>query len=168
MVAGVLDIDVGDAYSKLNVPRAGSRRELAWCLEQLEGHRFDRVVSRVPWWTIDDDHATFGAPSHHATAEWFAYARMAVDGGYYGIASVVFEGTGLGTRWPPPTNHVVLLCGVREVEVPLSDTTSRLDLQVLVSCSAIASSEWIEVDELLSRRGGYNAIWVRPRTSDQG
>jgi hypothetical protein len=168
VIAGILGLRVEDVYEDLGrgAPRGLTyycRREL---LERAKSRGLiDRLVLAVPLWPNSmDGYLAFGHQGHLFCTEWFDYMRMALDAGYYGIASVQFEKTGAGTAMPPETNHAVLICGVRERRVPLSQGACRTDNEVLVSCSSKSSPdlEWVEVQEFLAQRGGYNVQLVRP------
>jgi hypothetical protein len=124
-----------------------------------------RFVTDVPTWPVPDYYMAFGPSGYVNFDKWFNYLWMAMEGGYYGLASVVFDKTGPEGKIPPDTDHVVLLCGAREVEVPHPTLpSSRIVSEVLVSCSAKSSpkEEWVPVREFLSQRGGYNVILVKP------
>lgn len=167
VIAGLLGLSVEEVYVKLG---DGAPTGLTYycrkrILERAQKMGIvDRLVFAVPLWpSAMGGHLPFGPSGHLAAREWFDYVRMAIDAGYYGIASVQFEKTGASFNVPPETNHAVLLCGVRERAVPVA-LGHRIDSEVLVSCSSKSSPdlEWVEVQEFLAQRGGYNIQLVRP------
>jgi hypothetical protein len=176
VLAGILETSVTRVYEDIYRGRkeALSRPELENVLREIERKGLlDRLVIDVPLWPPSWRMSlAFGHAGHLSFPEWFAYVRMAMDAGYYGIASVIFDRSGVGTKVPPNTDHVVLICGARTVEVPLDHMpgVSRFDEEVLVSCSARSSpnEEWVEVRDFLATRGGYNLILVRPRSAPRG
>jgi len=108
----------------------------------------------------------FGPSGYLCVSEWFGYMQMAMEAGHYGIASVVYDKTGAAGKIPPETDHVVLLCGIRErlEPHPTVEGAGVYVREILVSCSAKSSpdEEWVEVREFLTERGGYNVILVKP------
>jgi hypothetical protein len=167
VVAGLLGMGVPEIYDELyeGKPQAPSRPETMKALHRAMGKGLlKRLVTTTPTWPTSEYYLAFGPAGYLHNLEWFAYATMAMEAGYYGIASVVFHKTGNGGQCPPPTDHLVLLCGVREVRVEVREGAYRIDQQVLVSCSAKSSpaEEWVEVRDFLTNRGGYNAIWAKP------
>ena len=165
--AGITGLSLKDVYSRFFPSGAPSRNEMLTALQAARREDLiARVIDDVPIWNLADYYMAFGAGGYLYTLEWFQYIRMAVEAGYYGIASVVFAKTGAEGAIPPPTDHVVLLCGARERFVPHAtiEGAGRYDCEVLVSCSAKSSpvEEWVEVKTFLTERGGYNAILVRP------
>lgn len=171
VLAGLLGTTVEEVYAQFAGGRADapSRFEMENIVSQaLRSGRLDRVVTGVPFWPTRSSYLAFGHSGHLSFPEWFEYVRMALDGGYYGISSVNFEQTGAGSDVPPDTDHVVLICGAREVSIPHEKLpASRIEREVLVSCSARSGPdlEWVEVKEFLAKRGGYNVILVRPALS---
>jgi len=168
-LAGVLGVGVEVVYDRLCAGRreALSRLELESAADEARRQGLlDRVVADVPFWPSRKSYLAFGHPGHLSFPEWWAYVRMALDGGCYGLCSVDFDRRGARHDIPPETDHVVVLCGAREVCVPHPTMAgaSRIDRQVLVSCSARSTpdEEWVEVRDFLSTRGGYNVLLVRP------
>ncbi len=106
---------------------------------------------------------TYGTPSWEVPHEWFGYVTMAIDAGYYGLCSVSYDKKGPLVE----TDHIVLICGVREVGVPHPTLKStRIDPQLLVSCSSKhPEGKWEGVEEFLTTRGGYNILLARPITA---
>ena len=91
---------------------------------------------------------------------WFNYVRMGIDAGYYGLALVDFKRQG-----GPDTDHWVMLCGARTLPLPPDGGLIKGD--VLVSCSARSSGmrdEWVDARDFLKHRGGYDVLFVRPRS----
>ena len=162
-------MEVQEAYDKLygDDKSAPSRPEM---IGILHGAQRDGLVSRlvtdVPRWFVEDIYMAFGSSGYINNLEWFAYVRMALEAGYYGITSVVYDQTGPKGEVPPATDHVVLICGARTISIPheTMEGASSLHDQILVSCSAKSTKdeEWVKVREFLSKRGGYHIILVKP------
>lgn len=166
VVGGLLDMTVQEIYSTFQGgdAEAPSRPETVKTLHHARMEGFlDRLITDTPVWSTPDYYMAFGPAAYLHNLEWFAYVRMAMDGGYYGVANVNFDQTGNGGKCPPTTDHLVLLCGARTVRIP-QNKGARLEDQVLVSCSAKSSpdEEWVEVRDFLLNRGGYNTLWARP------
>jgi hypothetical protein len=115
----------------------------------------DRVINDVPIWPTYEGHMTFGSCGWQAAPEWHRYVTMAIDAGYYGIASIHMAGGGPFVG----NDHAVLLVGAR------FRWADRVGVrEVLVSCSARhPDGRWIEVGDFLRQHGGYNVHLVRPR-----
>jgi hypothetical protein len=96
---------------------------------------------------------SFGSPAMQESIPWFNQVRMAIDAGYYGLAMVDFDGKG-----GPETNHWVLICGARTDGAVLNKAITG---QVLVSCS-VQGDNWYEARDFLTRKGGYDVLFVRP------
>jgi len=122
----------------------------------------DRFVDDMPTWAGWDVRNVWGNPSWYQCREWFNYIRMAIDAGYYGVASVNMDGNGPLEL----TDHVVLLCGVRERVDPHPTMTEAgvVIQEILVSCSAKhPEGKWYEVEGFLKHRGGFNCYLARPK-----
>lgn len=167
-VAGILQISVGEAYQffpKKEEDGSGNRglswygmRELLWSLV-TEHQKLDRIIDRVPFWMASSGLRQFDM--HCDNLAWFAYARMAIDAGYYGLASIRHDGTGPLVD----SDHWVLFCGARERREPhpTVQNASVIKQEILASCSATCpAGKWVEPREYLRRHGGFNALWVRP------
>lgn len=169
VLAGVVGSSVEHVYDEFcNGQREALCRndfEAALHTAQAKGY-IDRMIVDVPIWLQRRSYLPFGNAGHLSSREWFAYVRMAIDAGYYGIASVDFARKGVGSTVPPETDHVVLICGARTLNTPLEHVpgASRLDEEILVSCSARSSpeEEWVRTEDFLAQRGGYNVMLVRP------
>jgi hypothetical protein len=158
---------VQEVYDKFTngKPEAFSRwdvqEKLGWLCDQEE--EIDRVVTEMPTWS---GHASpsaqmWGNPGWGQSLEWFYYIRMAVDAGYYGIASVVYDKSGP----PAESDHVVLICGAREREAPhpTVKTARTIEQEVLVSCSAAhPQGKWVCKEEFLTKWGGFYVTLARP------
>ena len=124
----------------------------------LAEHFFDRIIVEPPTWQAPhESQAQWGSPSWTQTLGWFAYVRMALDAGYYGLAQVNHAKKG---PWEP-TDHWVMLCGVREI---WPETSGAIHQEVLVSCSSKSTpdEEWVRVGDFLKERGGFNCLFARP------
>lgn len=169
MLAGLMEMDIDEVYEHVLVGETGtSRVEMQKVLEMADLSGQLRVITDIPQWSVPSYYMAFGPSGYVSHPEWFRYVRMALEAGYYGICSVCFDQRGSGGQIPPETDHVVLVCGARTVEVPHPTLkASRLDNEILVSCSAKSSpdDEWVEVREFLLKRGGYNVILAKPMES---
>jgi hypothetical protein len=121
----------------------------------------EEYVSDIPLWPLEQWGALpHGLKSTAMLQEWWRYLRLAMRGGYYGLANVNFA----GQEWQP-TDHAVVLCGVREHwrdSTAVAGARSQV-LEVLVSCSASCpEGRWEDARSLL-RRGAFDAVLVRPR-----
>lgn len=126
----------------------------------------DRVITDVPHWPNEAPPflQAFGISAVQQSMAWFRYMRMAFDAGYYGVLPWDYSGSGpLGHG----TDHVVLACGVREESVALDNGVGRIEQQILISCSAAhPEGKWYSKLDILKRHGGFNAILVRPVSSE--
>lgn len=168
VLGGLLGLTVGEVYDRTRPEDRSFCRpifESLLMIAKIEG-LLDRLILDVPIWFQRKATMSFGLQGHMAFTEWFSYVRMAIEAGYYGICEVSFDQEGPQGKYPPETDHVVLICGVREVQIPLETMKgcSRTDCEILVSCSARSSpdEEWVEVQSFLSNRGGYNIMLARP------
>lgn len=165
VLGGLLQKSVQEVYTELykGNPEAPSRIETVQALQRaLSFGLLTRLITTTPVWPTPEYYLAFGPSGYLHNIEWFSYTQMALEAGYYGISPVVFDRTGNGGLCPPPTDHVVLLCGVREISLPAHPKSSKIEHQVLLSCSASKAEEWVEVRELLTTRGAYNTIWAKP------
>lgn len=157
---GALDLDVPQVYSCFASKGITNHGEMARCIRCASsyGHA-DRVIDEPAEWPGRRYLRSFGFPAHHESLAWFQHVRMAIDAGYYGLAMVDFD-----AACGPETNHWVLLAGAR------TDTAKSggvLTGEVFVSCS-VRGGYWIEARQFLKTMGGYDALFVRPRTSRDG
>ena len=140
---------------------------MALLVAQDEG-LVDRVISDVPiWpWATREEAVPFGLSGEHQVLAWWNYLRMGLDAGYYGIAEVSHRKAGPAAD----TDHVVLLCGVRDVVSPVPGVKGATETlyQVLVSCSSRSTpgEEWVDADAFLRERGGFNVLLARPAGGD--
>ena len=167
-IAGLCGIRPEQVYSRLMDGRVEppSYPEYRQILEQaLQLGLIRRYNTDVPFWTVPHYYMAFGPCGYISHPEWFRYLWMAFEAGYYGLASVSFNKEGSRGQVPPRTDHIVLLCGARQLEIPHPTLPgARIEDQVLVSCSAKSSpkEEWVPAQDFLSQRGGYNVILVKP------
>jgi hypothetical protein len=155
VLAGLAGATVADAYDNLALSRQGfDRAEMATALTRAKGAGLlDRVVEAHPSWPVLPRFATFGAASQRQWQPWSTYIRMALDAGYYGLAEVAMDASGVDGPGP---DHWVLLCGWR------MPTDSAL-AEVLVSCSARhPEGRWVRIRDFVTRWGGFNALLARP------
>lgn len=107
----------------------------------------------------------FGLQARECAHAWFAYVRMALDGGYYGIAHVDHDRNVASPRGRE-TNHWVAIVGARErfVPHPTMAGCGSYEQEVLVSCSARSTpdEEWVDRTTFLRERGGLDVLFVRP------
>lgn len=163
VLGGLLNLTLDEVYATFcdGAPTALSRFEMVAALEDaMWKHRLlDRVISDIPRFDPLPHTHIWGQPGWGQNISWYNYVRMAVDAGYYGIASIVYEKTGP----PAASNHVVLICGTREREEPIGKVGSRIHQEILVSCSAAHPvGKWVGDIEFLEKWGGYNVILARP------
>lgn len=166
VLAGLLGTSVEDAYRQFSP----EQKPLSYhgMLEALHKARqsnlIDRLIHRVPCWPGRTDAVRmWGDPAWCSNLPWFDYIRMALDAGYYGIAQVSHDREGPmhdGDHW-------VLICGCREMLRRVSEKCSAIDQEILVSCSSTKTpdEEWVEVREMLQKRGGYNCLLARPASA---
>lgn len=133
-------------------------------LERLDlENELEHVVIDTPIWPGTWQGSwTWGLTSGDMRTSWWAYLKMALDGGYYGIASVDYAKGGPTTD----TDHVVLLCGAREVTKPHPRVAGATftELEIFVSCSAgHPSGKWVEVKEFLTKWGGFHMFLAKPK-----
>lgn len=116
----------------------------------------DRFVVFQPMWFIPDGRCSFGVPGWNLKLQWFEYLLMAMDAGYYGLANVVFDKKG---PFATP-DHFVMIVGAR-----MFVEDNAFKMQILVSCSSTKTPdvEWVNVDDFLKQRGGFNIIYARPK-----
>jgi len=122
----------------------------------------DRVVTDMPMWVERIGKAAWGHPSWANSMAWFEYVQMAIDAGYYALASISFDGGGPLVD----TDHAVLICGVKQwIEPhPTVEGAGRYMHSILVSCSAKSSPAeyWIDAEKFLTEFGGFNVMLARP------
>lgn len=117
----------------------------------------DRLDDTVPVWHGWDAQMQWGLPGRSMALGWWGRVRMAIDAGYYGLAEVCFAKTP-----DAPTDHVVLICGAREVYPPAGEC-GAIHHEILVSCSAAhPDGVWVEVGDFLRSWGGFNLFLARP------
>lgn len=163
VLAGLLGLGVNEVYTRFfykvaSISRDEMRRAL-W--EAYRDNLLDRVADDPPLlWDVYDVHRTFGHPAHLQGGGWFAWVRMALDAGYYGLAEVDHRRGGPAGQGK---DHWVLICGAREVPPPPPGGAVAQD--VLVSCSSKSTpdEEWVDAREFLMHRGGFNLFLARPR-----
>ncbi len=121
----------------------------------------DRIMTHHPSWQVWEGHQTWGSASWKQSLEWYEYINMAIDAGYYGIASINIDGKGPLVE----TDHLVLICGTRERVEPNKYVEGAGDIiqEIFVSCSAKhPEGRWYEIRDFLTYRGGFNCYLVRP------
>lgn len=167
VLAGLFNMEVKEVYEKRQDKQITpfSRDCLKWFLYDRQAFgSLDRFIMDVPHWNYPDSLIPFGNLGWLTARSWFNYVRMGIDAGYYGIAFVRFDKK--GTTYPITTDHIVLICGVRDRYVPhkTMEGASTINQEILVSCSAkkTEDEEWVKASEFLRERGGYNIILVRP------
>lgn len=177
-IAGALDIPCEQAYElqdKCERPKDAQGKPvpfgwhgMAWALKNgsWNGRSLtDSVVDSVPIWPewFREQGMTMGMPGWQMSLAWWNYVRMGLLGGFYGICQVNMNGDGpLSIH-----DHWVMVCGAKQEEVPVASMpgASRIDLKILVSCSAKnRPGKWMDAEKFLQDHGGFNVIMVRPRT----
>ncbi|HEX7095167.1 MAG TPA: hypothetical protein VF183_04755 [Acidimicrobiales bacterium] len=129
----------------------------------VQHHGLDRALEEPAEWRTMSSHwcRAFGTTGFSESNAWFAYVRMAIDAGYYGIALVDADRRGLAGNGP---NHWVLICGAR-TDGAWPGNGQTVTGEVLVSCSMRSTGgldEWVNAREFLRDRGGYNLFLARP------
>jgi hypothetical protein len=163
-LAGLLGITVEEVYE-----RKGEVKPFCWLtLLKLVGEAYwngelDRLVEAVPYWPNPDSLRGFGDPSWLSNLEWFAYVRMGLDAGYYGLMNYNMDGIGpFGMA-----DHFVLVVGARDHEVPNphSEGSTLILHELLISDSSTRTpdEQWMDHLRLLRNHGGYNVMLARPR-----
>jgi hypothetical protein len=123
----------------------------------------DRVVEEPPNWMpyVHPAYAAFGYTALSQAPMWWAYLRLAIDAGYYGMATMSFQPV---SSKPGDTyfssNHWVMFkgCRFRWEDMPGG---SRGKEEILVSCS-VKGDYWIEVREFARLHGGAQLMLARP------
>lgn len=165
VLAGLLNLPIDEIYQRF---MDGEHRPMAWTImhralweARAEG-LIDRLVDEIPTWQVRTPHRFWGSPSWAGWGRWFDYVCMAIEAGYYAVAFVRFDRDGP----PSDPDHAVLICGVREYEIPhpTMEEASVIEKELLISCSSTKSDdeEWVSADEFLKQRGGYNVLLARP------
>lgn len=107
----------------------------------------------------------FGLQARDCAIAWFNCVRMALDGGYYGIAHVD-HGRDVASKRGRETNHWVAIVGARErfVPHPTMAGCGSYEQEVLVSCSARSTpaEEWVDRNDFIRERGGLDVLFARP------
>lgn len=165
-LAGVLGLPVRVVYERIyEKAEPPSYHEVTQILYRAErAGLVERFVDDVPMWPFQlySGQATWGAPAWAQNLSWWRYLRLALDGGYYGLAEVTYDRKG---PFQAP-DHYVVLCGVRELWPEPGTGGGPIHAQVLVSCSASCpEGEWVEVLDLLKHRGGFSMQLARPAIS---
>jgi len=154
-LGGALGIEVSDCYSRFDSEGITHIGEMARCIRCAASCGLaDRIIEEPAEWPSCQYFRAFGSPAVNESLAWFNYVRMAIDSGYYGLAEVDFNANG-----GPETNHWILIAGAR---TDGAVTGKLLTGEVLTSCS-VRGEKWVEAREFLSKMGGYNALFVRPK-----
>lgn len=167
VLGGALGISVERVYDELQEKRHSiSHGEMSRLLRVACMHDLaDRCIDEPAEWRSSYTrlHGAFGHGAHLEAMPWFAYVRMAIEAGYYGIAQVDFARNAGEAKGGP--DHWVLICGARYVSIPPAKVPGayHTEHKILVSCSAgNVDGEWVEAWDFLRHRGGYNLLFVRP------
>ncbi len=131
-------------------------------------------ICESPIWPAHEAQNQFGPAGHMVSLQWYAYIKMAIRAGYYGLAMVNHKGRGTDA-WS--TDHWVLICGFRTRLVPIPHLKNHPTMsnskkyvnEIFISNSSNRSKDerWIEVNKFLMKYGGYNAILVLPAKEDK-
>lgn len=164
VLGGALGMSVERVYSELKGDvrsiEFGEMTRMLRCA--VSSGLADRIVEDPAswprrWWGCD----SFGRPSHYEAPAWLKYVRMAIDAGYYGIATVDTTGA-RGTQGG--TNHWVMICGARNRGHEAYGGTLTGEVLVSDSRRSVAMVErWVEAREFLQNEGGYDVLFVRPK-----
>lgn len=149
-------------------------RSTSWsgCRQALYGGLAEGLLEALedeaPIWKMPTALAYWGYPSWLMPQKWFSHLMRALRAGHYGIAFVRHDRQGPGGD----PDHVVLVAGAEEVSEPHPrvENAEVVTLKVLISDSSTTSpsiaEEWIEVEDFLRTRGGFNLLLARPGEAD--
>lgn len=158
VLGGILGVSIEEAYKLKGKQEAIRRGEMARLLRVAISHGLaDRMIEDAAQFQSNSRHwPSFGNPAHLESLAWFNYVRMAIDAGYYGIATVDINKSG-----GFDTNHWISICGARTHGAISGQAITG---EILINCSARTTPdlEWAEVREFLRLRGGYDLLFVRP------
>lgn len=168
VLGGLLGWEPYRIYSDLCDGKIGpiNYHKMHECLRVLHGRGLlSRVLVDSPVWLQSwmSMAAAWGPHSTIQSYNWFQYLQLGIDAGHYGIANVDTTRSG---AYGPGTNHWVLLCGVRHVRTQSPDGKfATIDHEILVSCSSSSTpdEEWVEVNDFLKDRGGFNVMLAKPK-----
>lgn len=110
----------------------------------------------------------FGKPSWENFLSWGDRLKEKIKAGCVGIAQVHASGSAMGDRKHQfSLNHWVLIKGFEDIDGTFDDDGNLLtpyDRSVYVSCNSRGTYkvDWLE---FLMNYGGYNTIYVKPKTS---
>lgn len=163
-IGGVMQLSVDEVHNLIETLENCSRSRHGWpilCREFERRGILHEFVADIPiWFPLWVEAMPHGLISGSMRNEWWRYVRMAIRAGYYGLASITYNGDGY-----TDTDHMVVICGVRErweAHAVVNNAYSQI-LEVLVSCSASCpEGEWRDIDVFL-RTGGYDVIFVLPK-----
>ena len=97
VLAGVFNLTVEEAYDDLLGKRdAVSYQEMHGAIYESHHRKLcTDFVDEVPLWinAVSNSRLNVGAPSWMMSLQWFDYIKMAIQAGYYGVASVDFDKT---------------------------------------------------------------------------
>lgn len=165
VLCGVFDIpNVKDVYTLYNKEKIEAFSHVGFkaLLYHLKTDgMISHIIDDVPYWHVWQGHQIFGSPAWNQNLQWFNYICMAIQAGYYGMASISMDGKG---AYAEP-DHFVLICGAREVSIPHGTMEGCFSIrpEILVSCPARhVEGVWFPVLDFLKNQGGFNAYLVKP------
>jgi hypothetical protein len=165
VLAGVVGLPgVMEVYNRYNKGKIEAFSHVAFkdLIHQAESEGLiSHYIYDVPHWHVWQGHQVFGSPAWCQNLQWFNYICMAIQAGYYGMASISMDGKG---AYVDP-DHFVLICGAREVSIPHETMEGCFNLrpEILVSCPARhVEGVWFPVLDFLKNQGGFNAYLVKP------
>ena len=176
VLAGLCGVSVQEAYQELlefEEPRAATWSQMSKAARRASRQGFlSDCITKVPLWPPKrPDTLTWGLDAALQSSHWNNYIKMALQGGYAGIAHVDMHREG-----GPLTNHWLAIVGWRHSEETdwcgkgpdeggdVRKVTSHTS-ELLLSCSARQTNdeEWIEVSDFLETMGGFNVILAKPK-----
>lgn len=153
-LGGVLGISVPEVYKAFGSDGITHSGEMGRCLRCAVTDYADRILDVPAKWDVYTGCASFGQPAYFASVPWFNYIRMGIDAGYYGLATINYDGNGR-----PETNHWIVICGARTKGAIVNELITG---DILVSCS-VRGECWYDAREFLKNFGGYDTMLVRPK-----
>lgn len=154
----------GYLFDRKNAPAAYEHFSMKETLTGLyyQKEALIHIVMEPPVWLPGHSFELWkGLPAISMSLEWFAYITMAIQAGYYGIASVSHNGEGRHS------DHFIMIAGVKN-EVHYDDESRTCGVHknfLLIRDSSLAHEPeyWLEVGTYLEYYGGFNTFLAKPK-----